>query len=72
MKRNLFPFAAVCGMEKPKEAILLTLVNPFAGGLLLSGEKGTGKSTLVRSARELLADARYRHAGGNGYCPLLL
>ena len=44
-------------MEKPKEAILLTLVNPFAGGLLLSGEKGTGKSTLVRSARELLADA---------------
>ena len=54
MKRNLFPFAAVCGMEKAKEAILLTLVNPFAGGLLLSGEKGTGKSTLVRSARELM------------------
>ena len=54
MKRNLFPFAAVCGMEKAKEAILLTLVNPFAGGLLLSGEKGTGKSTLVRSARELV------------------
>lgn len=26
-------------MEKAKEAILLTLVNPFAGGLLLSGEK---------------------------------
>ena len=40
MKRNLFPFAAVCGMEKAKEAILLTLVNPFA--------------TLVRSARELV------------------
>lgn len=54
MKRNLFPFAAVCGMKKAKEAILLTLVNPFAGGLLLSGEKGTGKSTLVRSARELV------------------
>lgn len=54
MKRNLFPFAAICGMEKAKEAILLTLVNPFAGGLLLSGEKGTGKSTLVRSARELV------------------
>lgn len=41
-------------MEKAKEAILLTLVNPFAGGLLLSGEKGTGKSTLVRAARELV------------------
>lgn len=29
-------------------------MNPFAGGLLLSGEKGSGKSTLVRSARELV------------------
>lgn len=54
MKRNGFPFAAICGAEKAKKAILLTLVNPHAGGLLLSGEKGTGKSTLVRSARELL------------------
>lgn len=54
MKRNGFPFAAIYGAEKAKEAILLTLVNPHAGGLLLSGEKGTGKSTLVRSARELL------------------
>lgn len=54
MKRNVFPFVAICGMEKVKEAILLTLVNPYAGGLLLSGEKGTGKSTLMRSARELV------------------
>lgn len=54
MKRNVFPFAAICGMEKAKEAILLALINPYAGGLLLSGEKGTGKSTLVRSARELI------------------
>lgn len=54
MKRNVFPFVAICGMEKAKEAILLTLVNPYAGGLLLSGEKGTGKSTLMRSARELV------------------
>ena len=54
MKRNVFPFVAICGMEKAKEAILLALVNPYAGGLLLSGEKGTGKSTLMRSARELV------------------
>lgn len=54
MKRNVFPFAAICGMEKPKEALLLALVNPFAGGLLLSGERGTAKSTLVRAARELI------------------
>ncbi len=53
MKRQGFPFAAVLGMEKAKEAVTLALVNPRAGGLLVSGEKGTGKSTLLRGAREL-------------------
>ena len=54
MKRQGYPFAAVLGMEKAKEAVLLALVNPRAGGLLVSGEKGTGKSTLARGARELI------------------
>ena len=54
MKRAGYPLAAVCGMEKAKDAVLLALVNPHAGGLLVSGEKGTGKSTLLRGARELL------------------
>ena len=40
-------------MEKAKEAVTLALVNPHAGGVLVSGEKGTGKSTLMRGAREL-------------------
>ncbi|MBO5590503.1 MAG: VWA domain-containing protein [Acidaminococcaceae bacterium] len=53
MKRQGYPFAAVFGMDKAKEAILLSLVNPHAGGVLVSGEKGTGKSTLMRGAREL-------------------
>ena len=53
MKRNGYPFAAVCSLEKAKEAVLLALVNPHAGGVLVSGEKGTGKSTLLRGAREL-------------------
>ena len=53
MKRQGFPFAAVLGMEKAKEAVTLALVNPRAGGLLVSGTKGTGKSTLLRAAREL-------------------
>ena len=53
MKRQCFPFAAVLGMEKAKEAVTLALVNPRAGGLLISGAKGTGKSTLARGAREL-------------------
>ena len=54
MKRQGFPFAAVLGMEKVKEAVTLALVNPRAGGLLVSGTKGTGKSTLLRAARELI------------------
>lgn len=54
MKRQGYPFAAALGMEKAKEAVLLALVNPRAGGLLISGEKGTGKSTLARGARELM------------------
>ena len=55
MKRNGFPFAAFVGLAPAKEALLLALVNPRCGGLLISGEKGTGKSALARSARELIA-----------------
>jgi magnesium chelatase subunit D len=40
-------------MEKVKSAVMMALVNPNAGGLLVSGEKGSGKSTLGRAAREL-------------------
>lgn len=54
MRRLSYPFAAVCSMEKAKDAVLMALVNPHAGGLLVSGEKGIGKSTLVRAARELV------------------
>lgn len=57
MKRQGYPFTAVCRLEKAKKAILLALVNPHAGGLLVSGEKGTGKSTLARGARELTDSA---------------
>ena len=53
MKRNGYPFAAAYSLDKAKEAVLLALVNPHAGGVLVSGEKGTGKSTLLRGAREL-------------------
>lgn len=49
MKTNyVFPFAAIIGQEKVKKALLLNLINPKIGGVLLSGEKGTAKSTLVR------------------------
>ncbi|SHF11582.1 VWA domain-containing protein [Schwartzia succinivorans] len=53
MRRQGYPFAALCRMEKVKSAVMMALVNPNAGGLLVSGEKGSGKSTLGRAAREL-------------------
>ena len=48
-----FPFVAVIGQEKVKKALLLNLVNPKIGGVLLAGEKGTAKSTLVRSLNQV-------------------
>lgn len=55
MKREGFPFAAVEGLAPVKKAILIAVVNPRCRGLLISGEKGTGKSTVLRSVRELLS-----------------
>ena len=49
-----FPFAAVVGSETLKQALLLNLVDPRIGGVLIRGDRGTAKSTLVRSLSELL------------------
>jgi magnesium chelatase subunit I len=47
--RNIYPFTAIVGQEKMKQALLLNLIDPKIGGLLIRGEKGTAKSTVVRS-----------------------
>lgn len=48
-----YPFAAVAGQERVKRALLYNLVEPAIGGVLLCGEKGTAKSTMVRALAEL-------------------
>lgn len=61
-----FPFSAVVGQEEAKTALLCVAVNPLIGGVLLKGDKGTGKSTLVRSLTnilpeiEVVADCEFR------------
>ena len=55
-KRVVFPFAAMVGQEKMKKALILNAINPQVGGVLVRGEKGTGKSTAVRALAELLPE----------------
>jgi len=51
---NSYPFAGIVGMADLKLALLLNAVSPAIGGVLVRGEKGTAKSTMVRGLAELL------------------
>jgi magnesium chelatase subunit D len=52
--RPVFPFTAVVGQEEMKLALLLNIVAPAVGGVLVTGHRGTGKSTAVRALADLL------------------
>ncbi len=49
----LYPFTAIVGQEQLKLALILNAVDPAIGGVLISGEKGTAKSTAVRGLASL-------------------
>ena len=53
-KRPLYPFSALVGQERLKQALILNTVNPLIGRVLIRGEKGTAKSTAARGLAELL------------------
>ncbi len=57
---GVMPFSAIVGQVQAKEALLLAVVNPAAGGILLSGDKGSAKSTLVRSLGNLAPELGLR------------
>jgi magnesium chelatase subunit I len=49
-----FPFSAIVGQEQMKLAMILTAIEPRLGGVLVFGDRGTGKSTAVRALAALL------------------
>ncbi len=49
-----YPFTAIVGADEAKLALLLAAINPRIGGVLLSGSKGIGKTSIVRGIAELL------------------
>ena len=55
-ERPLFPFSAIVGQDRMKTALILNAINPSIGGVLIRGERGTAKSTAVRSLASLLPE----------------
>jgi magnesium chelatase subunit D len=49
-----FPFSAVVGSEDMALALILTTISPEVGGVLVRGEKGTAKTTMVRALAHVL------------------
>jgi len=55
---TIFPFSAIVGQDEMKRAMILTAIDPGIGGILVFGDRGTGKSTAVRGFAALLPPIR--------------
>ena len=55
-KRPIYPFTAVVAQNDFKTALILNAIDPGIGGVLLTGPKGTGKSSIVRATAEIFPD----------------
>ena len=53
-----FPFSALVGQDEMKLAILVAAIDASVGGVLVFGDRGTGKSTAVRALAALLPPMR--------------
>ena len=52
----VFPFTAIVGQEEMKLALQLNLIDPKIGGVMIMGDRGTGKSTTIRAITDLLPE----------------
>jgi len=52
--RPVFPFTAIIGQEEMKLALILNVIDPRIGGVMIMGDRGTGKSTTIRAVADLL------------------
>jgi len=53
-ERPVFPFTSIIGQEEMKLSLLLNVIDPRIGGVMIMGDRGTGKSTTVRGIVDLL------------------
>lgn len=55
-ERPVFPFTAIIGQEEMKLALILNVIDPRIGGVMIMGDRGTGKSTTIRAVADLLPE----------------
>lgn len=53
-ERLVFPFTAIVGQEEMKLALSLNVIDPKIGGVIIMGDRGTGKSTTIRAITDIL------------------
>lgn len=56
--RPVFPFTAIVGQEEMKMCLILNVIDPKIGGVMIMGDRGTGKSTTVRALVDLLPEIK--------------
>jgi len=55
-ERPVFPFTAIVGQEEMKLALTLNVIDPKIGGVIIMGDRGTGKSTTIRAITDILPE----------------
>ena len=56
VRTTCFPFTAIIGQEEMKLALILNVIDPRIGGVMIMGDRGTGKSTTIRAVADLLPE----------------